>query len=266
MSGTQQPKWTWWEKTVEYSFVKRVKFLKTAPLDGNHEKAGDAILRNKCGRYYLVEFKKGNDNESINREIGKFGYKEPEKLKKFIEIKYSKLISEAGFHFVIFGSLSPEQELELIARKYWDYLRLAEDKQDKQDKENGLNDDKSIRFDMFEEAFKKSAVDQDKFMKYIQKLISLKEGSEGNAGNSGSGGFSFDNVLAVNEEGEFCTIMDMKESAIYQDKLLLDNKKDLPQNEQHSGSPSSTPANSDPAAYETSRHSPGLKSNSMPKL
>ena len=131
---------------------------------------------------------------------------------------------------MIFGSLSPEQELELIARKYWDYLRLAEDKQDKQgeqDKENGLNDDKSIRFDMFEEAFKKSAVDQDKFMKYIQKLISLKEGSEGNAGNSGSGGFSFDNVLAVNEEGEFCSIMDICESKTYQNDLENSNSNNF---------------------------------------
>ena len=57
MSGAKQPEWTWWEKTVEYLFVRQAKFLKIAPLDGNHEKAGDAILRNKNGKYYLVEFK-----------------------------------------------------------------------------------------------------------------------------------------------------------------------------------------------------------------
>ena len=47
MSGAKQPEWTWWEKTVEYLFVRQTKFLKITPLDGNHEKAGDAILRNK---------------------------------------------------------------------------------------------------------------------------------------------------------------------------------------------------------------------------
>ena len=214
MSGAKQPEWTWWEKTVEYLFVRQAKFLKIAPLDGNHEKAGDAILRNKNGKYYLVEFKEGDDEASKNREIGKFKHKEPEEPKELINNKYLKSISEAGFHFIIFGSSSSGQKLKLVARKYWDYLFPE-------------NNSRHIEFNDFDKTFRTAAIGRKKFLDYIRTFISLKEGGEEDAGNSGSGGFSFDNVLAVNEEGEFCSIMDICESKTYQNDLENSNSNNF---------------------------------------
>jgi hypothetical protein len=62
----------WWEKTVEYEFVmsvSREQGLFLAPLDGEHEKAGDAVFSSD-NRWVLIEFKK--DEASVRTEKGKF--------------------------------------------------------------------------------------------------------------------------------------------------------------------------------------------------
>ena len=61
----------WWEKTVEYFFVQKYVDLNMfiAPLDGDHEKAGDAIFSN-VNTWVLIEFKR--DKRTISDEFEKF--------------------------------------------------------------------------------------------------------------------------------------------------------------------------------------------------
>lgn len=102
----------WWEKTIEYEFVmlvSREKGLFLAPLDGDHERAGDAIFSSK-NRWVLIEFKK--DLEAIRSE-----------MEKFIQYSEAKaaLLSSDSHHHIVFGleSSAPPARLELCARTYF---------------------------------------------------------------------------------------------------------------------------------------------------
>lgn len=103
---------TWWEKTVEYKFVLLVasaEKLFLAPLDGRHERAGDAIFSSN-NRWVLIEFKK--DSAAINSEIKKF---------KWYPDAKAALSSCDLHHHIVFGytdSSSPE-ELKLRFRTYF---------------------------------------------------------------------------------------------------------------------------------------------------
>jgi len=102
----------WWEKTVEYKFVmllSKSNKLFLAPLDGNHERAGDTILSSH-NRWVLIEFKK--DKSSIQDEKTKF-------------LKYEAAKSELGLidghHHLIYGQLTNNnpQELALCGETYF---------------------------------------------------------------------------------------------------------------------------------------------------
>ncbi|AKF96680.1 hypothetical protein JET89_24015 [Pseudomonas aeruginosa] len=99
----------WWEKTVEYNFVARLarmsqQFL--APLDGDHERAGDALLA-IASSWTLIEFKK--DIDSINQELTKFErYNDAHKALSEID----------DHHFFIFGGLD-DSGFDLYATTYF---------------------------------------------------------------------------------------------------------------------------------------------------
>ena len=102
----------WWEKTVEYEFVmamSRQKRLFLAPLDGEHEKAGDAIFSSN-NRWVLIEFKK---------DIGAFR----SEMEKFISYADAKaaLSSSDSHHYIVFGreSSTLPARLELCFRTYF---------------------------------------------------------------------------------------------------------------------------------------------------
>lgn len=102
----------WWEKTVEYEFVmavSRQKRLFLAPLDGEHEKAGDAIFSSN-NRWVLIEFKK--DLGAIRSEIAKFVC--------YAEAK-AALSSFDKHHHIVFGrkSATLPARLELCAQTYF---------------------------------------------------------------------------------------------------------------------------------------------------
>jgi len=90
----------WWEKTVEYYFVRKFVDEKTlvAPLDGDEERAGDAIL-SAGHKWILLEFKK--DSGSIKTEYKKFN--------NYPNAK-SELSNFDGHHFLIYGLLTQEKE------------------------------------------------------------------------------------------------------------------------------------------------------------
>ncbi|EPJ3731802.1 hypothetical protein U8643_002014, partial [Acinetobacter baumannii] len=61
----------WWEKTVEYFFIKKyVADHLVAPLDGKHELAGDAFLSDNQQKWIMIEFKARA--ESLDTEKKKF--------------------------------------------------------------------------------------------------------------------------------------------------------------------------------------------------
>lgn len=187
----------WWEKTVEYAFVRRVEFLRVSPLDGEHEQAGDAIFGNKKDKFYLIEFKRddsGQDAEKKKFKDKKEGYKE----------------LTAKYHFVVYGGLDDNEELELFSMQYLDYLQ--------QECES------VIPCWLFDEIFNREAVEQDEFLEYVHKIISLKKGDDIDAiGKSGSSSSAFANVLAINDKGECCSLLDIVNSPAYQKKYGLDD-------------------------------------------
>ena len=98
----------WWEKTVEYKFIKEYIDLNSfiAPLDGNEEKAGDAIF-GQNENFILIEFKK--DKNSIKDE-----------QKKFIDFNSAKesLSSWDKHHILIYGEVN-SKNLILNAQTYF---------------------------------------------------------------------------------------------------------------------------------------------------
>lgn len=87
---------TWyWEKTVEYAFVKEAKFEFAAPLSGAHERAaGDGIFGAEC-LLVLVEFKRNSDLRDS----------ETKKFKNYIAAA-TELRGQDSHHFLVFPRLA----------------------------------------------------------------------------------------------------------------------------------------------------------------
>lgn len=66
----------WWEKTVEYAFIRNVlpELSNAFPLDGNAEKAFGDLLVSDGTEFRLIEFKARKGN--IQDEKGKWGFTE----------------------------------------------------------------------------------------------------------------------------------------------------------------------------------------------
>ncbi|UTH73346.1 hypothetical protein [Chromobacterium sp. IIBBL 290-4] len=168
----------WWEKTVEYKFVRQ--FIKDnhmiAPLDGKHEAAGDAILGLGL-KWVLIEFKK--DASSINSEIEKFG-------NRWIEAKKS-LTGKDTHHFLIFGQLSEvdgKLDINLRAVNYFSLNKIK-----------------------CNEIFS-CGVDPETFNAYLVEFAKFKETV------SSSGGMdlqAYEQVMGVNANGEVVACASLKE-------------------------------------------------------
>ncbi|TYB30730.1 MAG: hypothetical protein FXF47_07725 [Candidatus Mcinerneyibacterium aminivorans] len=134
----------WWEKTVEYLFLKKYydKLLKgVAPLDGSHEKAGDLIF-SKGNTFLLIEFKR--DFKSIKYEQGKY-----ENYKKAKE----ELKDSSNHHIIIYGE-EKDKKLLLKCQTYFN--------------------EKDININNKKELFGR-AVKYNEFVSYLVKLLRHKE-------------------------------------------------------------------------------------------
>jgi hypothetical protein len=141
----------WWEKTVEYEFVmlvSREKRLFLAPLDGEHERAGDAVFSSN-NRWVLIEFKK---NAATIRT-------EKEKFVRYAEAK-ATLSPRDDHHHIIFGQESAKNpsRLELRAQTYF-----SETSRDL----NGILS---------------SGQSFSEFKAYVDQYIKLKKGPQGGGG------------------------------------------------------------------------------------
>lgn len=112
----------WWEKTVEYAFVQAFmpdfsdgradekRYL--APLDGDHEKAGDAIMAINT-RLVLIEFK---------RSLGEVN----SELEKFPNFPAARRALEGSdrHHFLVYGVAGKTSRLDLAVRTYFSGLEV----------------------------------------------------------------------------------------------------------------------------------------------
>jgi hypothetical protein len=166
----------WWEKTVEYKFVMevaRAERLFLAPLDGEHERAGDAIFSSN-NRWVLIEFKK--DAAAIRTEM--------EKFVRYSEAK-AELSSFDSHHHIVFGqaSSSSPARLELCACTYF-----SEKKGD----------------------ILASGKPFSEFKRYVERYIKFKKGSRG-GGGTGMAMEDFALVAGVNADNDVVECLSLSE-------------------------------------------------------
>lgn len=169
----------WWEKTVEYEFVMlvaRAEKLFLAPLDGEHERAGDAIFSSN-NRWVLIEFKK--DSAAIRSEM--------EKFTRYAEAK-AALSSSDSHHHIVFGQVSSSlpARLELCARTYFSEVGC--------DLKGMLNSGQ--RFP--------------EFKLYVEQYIKFKKGPQG-GGGTGMSMEDFSLVAGVNADNEVVECLSLSE-------------------------------------------------------
>ncbi|EGQ7983967.1 hypothetical protein HJA60_004028 [Vibrio vulnificus] len=102
--------YVWWEKTVEYLFVK--EYLPSSslftPLDGRHELASDGILFSRnC--WILIEFKA--ERKDIRSE--RLKYRDYDSCMK-------RVIDRARHHYFIFGEIEDRDSFKLVGCNYFD--------------------------------------------------------------------------------------------------------------------------------------------------
>lgn len=137
----------WWEKTVEYFFVQKYVDLNMfiAPLDGDHEKAGDAIFSN-VNTWVLIEFKR--DESTINDELNKFTN---------YALAKSELEQVGDHHLIIYGDIESRDFL-LKCKQYFSGNKVE-----------------------IEDALT-SGTDKDTFINYLKRFVDLKKTSKSGAG------------------------------------------------------------------------------------
>ena len=179
MNGSTLESPHWFEKTVEYAFVLRhAQSLTCAvPLDGNHERAADAIFAVENARWLLIEFK---------RKASDFSSEED----KFSCYDFAReALSAAGekLHFFVYGTPHQSaQTLDLEAASYWQQERTLPI--DALLKTQGTNE-------------------PGVFWSYLKMLVDEKKAERGNQG----GGPDFSFVAAVTEEGRIQAIASLSE-------------------------------------------------------
>jgi hypothetical protein len=150
----------WWEKTVEYYFVQKFVNLSMfiAPLDGNHEKAGDAIFSNE-NKWVLIEFKR--DQSSVSDEEN-----------KFVNFSLARdiLQSQGDHHLIIYGD-AVDNDFEIKCQQYFSGVEV--------DINHALE----------------AGVSKSLFLQYLNEFVKHKKGESGSGGYSFVAGISSDGTV-----------------------------------------------------------------------
>lgn len=166
----------WWEKTVEYKFVLMVaknslQFI--APLDGDEERAGDAIF-STANKWLLIEFKRTSD--CVRDEKKKFNN---------YQVASNSLSTLDSHHHIIFG-FDNEGQLGLSTQTYFSGKRCKD-----------LN-----------ELFG-SGSDFENFSSYIEKFTAFKKTTK--SGSGGISVDSYSLVAGVNVNNEIVECLSLAE-------------------------------------------------------
>ncbi|QND84658.1 Uncharacterized protein ChrSV_2432 [Chromobacterium vaccinii] len=183
----------WWEKTVEYYFVRKLLDDETAisPLDGKHEILGDALLKSDLG-WILIEFKK--DQSCFSSEKAKF---------KNWDIAQNLLANRDAHHFLIFGVYDSAKTPSFNVRGCTYFSRQ---------KPNGYV------------GMKASGVSIDVFTQYLQDFMAQRKLPDGDEG-SGVSVEAYAQVLGVNQKGDVVTCASLQEFGFALEKTLALKKQ-----------------------------------------
>jgi hypothetical protein len=187
----------WWEKTVEYKFIMLVaskEKLFLSPLDGDHERAGDAIFSSQ-NRWILIEFKKNAD--SISDEKNKF----------LNYVLAKRALSDTDkHHYLVYGK-EVDNRLGIFCRTYFS----------------------DIGFDLSD--MLTSGVEFDFFVKYVEQFMQFKKTSY--AGSGGGLNISdFALVAGINSDNNIVSCLSLSEFRHHL-KLDLNKANELHQKREH---------------------------------
>jgi hypothetical protein len=172
MSSGQKQLW-WWEKTVEYAFVRHVMGDNAAsPMSGKPEKWLGDLVEKVEDKFRLIEFKRTSDASSENKKYGG---------KNYIETCSDLPNKDTAAHWLVFGAEN-EAKFQLKYRRYLE----------NPDKDKSLTNSGDM-----------STMEFAAFIEYIAALMLKREWKEGEA----SGGLVMagvgDNQMTVLDLSEF---------------------------------------------------------------
>lgn len=164
----------WWEKTVEYYFIR--KFIPDemilSPLDGEQEKAGDTFLSSN-EKWVILEFKK--DFKSLSSEKKKY---------KDYDLAVTELSPSDSHHFLIYGQIT-NGKFGLGGKTYFS------------------NSPVSKISDIFN-----AGKEKEEFISYLERLIAHKSKVDESSGGS-IGSYSF--VAGISKDKKITSCMNLYE-------------------------------------------------------
>lgn len=172
----------WWEKTVEYAFVRACqRDWLAVPLDGDPERAGDALFGDGTV-WLIVEFKK--DREAIGAEAKKY---------KDFDNAARQLKERDAHHLIVYG-VAASGPLEIRGTTYFSQKTVELDKI-------------HLRGATFPE-----------FKCYLDRLLALKKKATG----SDSGSENFGSIVGVSKRDgrAVCLTLDEFNRGFRQEKLI----------------------------------------------
>jgi hypothetical protein len=164
----------WWEKTVEYYFIREFipDEMILSPLDGEQEKAGDTFLSNN-EKWIVLEFKR--DFESLVSEKKKYKNYDAAKI---------ELSPSDNHHFLIYGQIV-DGSFGLGGKTYFSNKPVCK----------------------ISEIFE-AGKEKEEFISYLEKLIEHK--SKVNESSGGSvGSYSF--VAGISKDKKITSCMNLYE-------------------------------------------------------
>lgn len=185
----------WWEKTVEYYFIR--KFIPDemilSPLDGEQEKAGDTFLSSN-EKWVILEFKK--DFKSLSSEKKKY---------KDYDLAVTELSPSDSHHFLIYGQIT-NGKFGLGGKTYFS------------------NSPVSKISDIFNAGKEKEA-----FISYLERLIAHKSKIDESSGGS-IGSYSF--VAGISKDKKITSCMNLYEFGL-DHGLRLEPKPEIKRQVKH---------------------------------
>lgn len=157
----------WWEKTVEYFFVREYIDLDVlvAPLDGDHEKVGDTVIAD-ADKWVIIEFKR--DAACIAAEQKKFT--------DFLQAKFA-LGANDKHHLLVYGDANADDAFFLKCQTYF----------------SGRTADVA--------SITQCGVDQAFFTTYLRRFVEFKKEKKG----SSTGGLEYGYVAGISSSSNRIT-------------------------------------------------------------
>lgn len=191
--NNEKPKW--FEKTVEYAFVRRFSDFLACPLDGRLEAMGD-VLFGLDDNFFLVEFKVDDSPSSVSSERKKYS-----DANASIQALQANPFSSC--HWTVFGTVE-NNRFSLAMRNYPDFLSPHPG---------------NMKLHMSKSQLIASAINYENFCHYLE--IVIKEKLKGRKGGGGGIAAAVSNMLVVNDKGATASVVEAVSALELERKLQL---------------------------------------------